>query len=69
LKFELITRRGGHRLVLDALHEAAGSSRLRSLKLNCVVIRGVNDDEVVKFVEMTRNFKLEVRFIEYFLKK
>lgn len=38
---------------------------LRPLKINCVVIRGVNDQEVLDFIELTRNKPIEVRFIEY----
>ncbi|KAF4702474.1 Molybdenum cofactor synthesis protein 1, partial [Perkinsus olseni] len=35
------------------------------LKVNCVVMRGVNDDELLDFVELTREENLNVRFIEY----
>ena len=35
------------------------------LKINCVVMRGVNDREIIPFVEMTREKDVEVRFIEY----
>src|SRR5690606_21200438 len=35
------------------------------LKVNCVVMRGLNDSEILPFVEMTRDKDLEVRFIEY----
>lgn len=38
---------------------------LSAVKINCVVMRGLNDDEIVKFVEMTRDKPVEVRFIEY----
>ena len=35
------------------------------LKINCVVMRGMNDDELVDFVDWTRDKKLILRFIEY----
>lgn len=35
------------------------------LQVNVVVMRGVNDDELIDFVEMTRHAPLNVRFIEY----
>ncbi|KAF4671674.1 hypothetical protein FOL47_001343 [Perkinsus chesapeaki] len=35
------------------------------LKVNCVVMRGVNDDELLDFVELTREENLNLRFIEY----
>ena len=41
--------------------EAAGFSRL---KLNCVLMGGVNDDEVADFAALTRDRPWQVRFIE-----
>jgi molybdenum cofactor biosynthesis enzyme MoaA len=35
------------------------------VKLNCVVIKNLNDIEVLDFVEMTRDKPIEVRFIEF----
>jgi molybdenum cofactor biosynthesis enzyme MoaA len=35
------------------------------LQVNVVVMRGVNDDEIVDFVELTRSEPVNVRFIEY----
>ena len=35
------------------------------LKLNSVVIRGVNDDELIDLIEFARSQQAEVRFIEY----
>ncbi|KAH0591123.1 hypothetical protein H2248_001226 [Termitomyces sp. 'cryptogamus'] len=63
-KFELITRRRGHDAVLKAL-DVALSSSLQSIKLNVVVIKGLNDSEIVDFVEMTKDDALSVRFIEF----
>ncbi|KAG6919017.1 hypothetical protein DXG01_009727 [Tephrocybe rancida] len=56
-KFELITRRRGHDAVMKALNVAL-SSPLQSVKLNVVVIKGLNDSEVVDFVEMTKDSPL-----------
>lgn len=36
-----------------------------AVKVNVVVVRGVNDDEICDFVEWTRHEDLEVRFIEF----
>ncbi|KAF9469796.1 hypothetical protein BDZ94DRAFT_1231393 [Collybia nuda] len=63
-KFELITRRRGHEAVVKALDVALASS-LKSVKLNVVVIKGLNDAEVFDFVEMTKDKPLSVRFIEF----
>jgi GTP 3',8-cyclase len=35
------------------------------VKLNCVVIKKLNDVEVLDFVELTREKPIEVRFIEF----
>ena len=35
------------------------------IKLNCVVIKNLNDAEVLDFVEMTRDKPIEVRFIAF----
>ena len=64
LKFEIVTRRRGHDAVLRAL-DTALSSNLQSVKLNVVIIKGLNDDEVPDFVEMTRDKDISVRFIEF----
>ena len=50
--------------MLRALDVALTSS-LRSVKLNVVVIKGLNDHEVLDFVEMTRVKAISVRFIEF----
>ncbi|RUS32388.1 hypothetical protein BC938DRAFT_475539 [Jimgerdemannia flammicorona] len=63
-KFEIITRRKGHDRVLELIDEAIALG-LAPVKVNCVVIRGVNDAEVVDFVEFTRGRSVDVRFIEY----
>lgn len=34
-------------------------------QVNCVVMRGINDDEICDFVELTREKPINVRFIEF----
>ncbi len=63
-KFERIARRPGLALVLDAIDRALEVG-YAPLKVNCVVMRGVNDDELVDFAGLTRDRRLAVRFIEY----
>ncbi|KAF9245865.1 molybdenum cofactor biosynthesis prote [Melanogaster broomeanus] len=63
-KFEIMTRRPGHDAVLRALDTALSCVGL-SVKLNVVVIKGLNDSEVIDFVELTKDKKLSVRFIEF----
>lgn len=64
-RFEIMTRRRGHELVLKTLDEALHSESLQSVKLNVVVIKGLNDSEIIDFVEMTKHTPLSVRFIEF----
>jgi len=62
-RFEKITRRTGFERIFEGL-EAARRAGLAPLKINMVVIRGVNDDEVADFVRFAEREKVEVRFIE-----
>lgn len=64
-KFEIMTRRMGHEAVLKSVQTALASPDLRSVKLNVVVIKGLNDSEVLDFLEMTKHQDLSVRFIEF----
>ncbi|KAJ2324435.1 hypothetical protein IWW51_003277 [Coemansia sp. RSA 2702] len=63
-KFEVFTRRRGSEHVLRAISEA-GRLGFDFVKVNVVVMRGQNDDEVPAFVEMTHDEAVDVRFIEY----
>jgi len=57
-------RSGRHHDVLQGI-AAARRSGLEPVKLNVVVVRGYNDDELVDLVEFARAERAEVRFIEY----
>lgn len=63
-RFEAITRRRGLTAVLKSV-EAALNENFDAVKLNIVPLKGVNDDEAEDFVQLTKNVRLEVRFIEY----
>jgi GTP 3',8-cyclase len=62
-RFTAIARRPGLEVVLRAI-DAAVAAGLAPVKLNCVVMRGQNDDELVDFAELTRERPVFVRFIE-----
>jgi GTP 3',8-cyclase len=62
-RFEAIARRRGLDAVLRAI-DASIAAGLTPLKLNCVVMRGRNDDELVDFANLTRDRPIYVRFIE-----
>jgi len=62
-RFEAITRRPGLERVFAGL-AAARAAGLAPVKVNTVVIRGVNDDEIPDFVRFARREDVELRFIE-----
>ena len=62
-RFRAITRRGELTDVLRGL-DAARAAGFDALKLNVVLMGGVNDDEIADFVALTRGETLCVRFIE-----
>ena len=62
-RFVEIARRPGLDRVIAGI-DAAIDAGLGPIKLNCVVMRGRNDDEVAAFAELTRRRPLYVRFIE-----
>ena len=62
-RFEAIARRPGLERVLAGI-DAAFAAGLEPVKLNCVVMRGHNDDELGDFAALTRDRKIFVRFIE-----
>ena len=63
-RFEQITRRDELDRVLAGI-DAAVQSGLSPVKINCVVMRGVNDDEIVDFARFGRERGVTVRFIEF----
>lgn len=62
-RFERLTRFDKHAQVLEGIEEAR--RHFTGIKLDTVVIRGVNDDEIVALLEYGRQIAAEVRFIEY----
>jgi len=62
-RFETIARRPGLDAVLRGI-DASIAAGLTPLKLNCVVMRGRNDDELIEFARLTHNRPIFVRFIE-----
>ncbi|MFZ2284125.1 MAG: radical SAM protein, partial [Lutibacter sp.] len=61
-KFAKITRRDVFDSVYDTFEKLEKSSL--KLKLNVVVQSGVNTDEIIDFIELTKNKDIAVRFIE-----
>lgn len=67
-QFEIMTRRRGFEQVMKSIQrilEMKKSGAKLKLKVNAVVIRGLNDAQILPFVDMTKDQDLEIRFIEY----
>lgn len=62
-RFLPIARRGSLDRVLAGI-STAESAGLQPIKINCVVMKGVNDDEAVDFARLTLRKPIHVRFIE-----
>lgn len=63
-RFLSLTRRDNLEEVLAGI-DAALASGYRNLKVNAVVMRGLNDDELLDFVAFTATRPIAVRFIEF----
>ena len=62
-KFKYITRIGNLDDTLDGI-KAALDAGFKKIKINVVLIGGFNDDEIIDFVNLTKKYPLDVRFIE-----
>jgi GTP 3',8-cyclase len=63
-RFTALTRRTNHAQVLEGI-AALAPAGFTGTKLDTVVMRGVNDDELADLIEYGRTMPAEVRFIEY----
>ena len=63
-RFAEMTRRDALCKVLEGI-TAAQEAGLTPVKVNCVMIAGTNEDEILAFVQFARRTDCDVRFIEY----
>lgn len=63
-RFILITGNNGWQQVWNGIHAALAQPKIEKVKINVVLQRGVNDDEIVDFSGLTLQYPLDVRFIE-----
>ncbi len=63
-QFSAITRRDRLEKVLAGL-DAAATAGLTPVKINCVIVKGVNDNEVIQFAQLARSTGFDIRFIEF----
>ena len=62
-KYKSITRGGEINKVIEAIDKSI-SIGLSPVKINTVIIKGINDDEVKDFIRLTKELPVEVRFIQ-----
>jgi len=63
-RFQRITRTGNLKDVLRGI-ELAKKTGFNPVKINTVLIKGINDDEIIDFVNFAKEFGFNLRFIEY----
>lgn len=63
-RFKRITRGGELKKVLESI-DACMKAGMRPIKLNVVLMKGQNEDEIADFIRLTRDRDIHVRFIEY----
>ncbi len=63
-KFTRMTKRGDLKKVLEGIF-AAKRRGIERIKLNAVIERGVNDNDIIPLVEFSRENGFAIRFIEY----
>jgi cyclic pyranopterin phosphate synthase len=63
-RYKEITRGGNIQQVLDGI-SAAAKLNFKKIKLNTVLIKGQNDDEILEFLNYTKDNNVNVRFIEF----
>jgi len=62
-RFAMITRRTGFEKVIENIDRLLEQDF--EVKINAVIMRNINDDELTDFVEWTREMPVTVRFIEF----
>lgn len=63
-RYKTITGGGNLYDVLKGI-EAAEKNSLTPIKINMVPVRGINEDEIVSFAQLTLNSPYQIRFIEF----
>ncbi len=63
-RFQKLTGNGLHHKVSAGIHEAKATG-FKQIKINSVIMKGINDDEILDLLEFGKQICAEVRFIEY----
>ncbi|HKC68264.1 MAG TPA: GTP 3',8-cyclase MoaA [Bacteroidia bacterium] len=62
-EFQVITKRGDFQKIINNINLLLTNKF--TVKVNMVVIKGVNEHAILDFIEWTKNFPLDIRFIEF----
>ncbi|MDU6878418.1 GTP 3',8-cyclase MoaA [Clostridium tepidum] len=62
-RFRSITRGGDINKVFKSIEKSL-SIGMRPIKINTVIMKGINDDEIEEFMNLTKEYPISVRFIE-----
>lgn len=62
-RFNQITRRKDYKRIIQNINRAIDANF--KVKLNVVLMKGINDDELIDFIEFTKDRDVAVRFIEF----
>lgn len=62
-RFNAISRRNNFKKILDNIFLAVNNGF--DVKLNVVLMKGVNDDEIIDFIQLSHHNKINIRFIEF----
>lgn len=62
-KYKEITRGGDLETIMSTIKKAT-SFNFEKIRLNVVIMKGVNDDEIFDFIDLTKDLNISVRFIE-----
>ena len=62
-KFQVLTKRAHFHQVMDNIEWLLQNDF--SVKVNAVLIKGINEGEINDFIELTRSKKIHIRFIEF----
>ncbi|MGL5174757.1 MAG: GTP 3',8-cyclase MoaA [Cetobacterium sp.] len=62
-KYSEITRGGDFDKVFETIKKIS-EMNFERVRLNVVIMKGINDDEILDFVNLTKNLNIGVRFIE-----
>jgi cyclic pyranopterin phosphate synthase len=63
-RFKALTRKDSHEKVLDGI-KAVQRVGFTGVKIDSVIMRGINDDELIDLLEFGKQINVEIRFIEY----